>query len=82
MHALKKSFPAETFSFGKSWTRLVGAMYNPSGEARSLGMALTNILVDHSLCLALYAYSMTAAVGHFSLSSSDTTVLDWNNHDH
>ena len=42
----------------------------------------TNTLVDHSLCLVLYAYSMTAAVGHFSLSSSDTTALDWNNHDH
>ena len=54
----------------------------PPAKLGSLGMSLTNTLVDYSLCLALSAYSMTAAVGHFGLSSSDTTVLDWNNHDH
>ena len=73
---MNANFPAETFynSFGKSWMRLVGATYNPFGDARATWNGAYQRVVDFSLRLVLSAYSMTVAVGHFSLSSSDTTA--------
>ena len=72
MYASQKSFPAETFynSFGKSWTRLVGATF---GDAWAPWNGVYQREVDYSLWLA---YSTTAAIGHHSLSSSDTTALE------
>ena len=62
----------------RSLGRVLSALhnYNPFGDARAPWNGAYQRMMDYSWAGALCLYNgMTAAVGHFSLSSSDTTAL-------